>query len=262
MPMPRPRARRSRPYPLVLALLALAATAPLAAREGVPTAAEWREDLAHLAETLAAVHPNLYARVSRERFAAAVDELDARIPALSRAEIVTGMMRVSTIYHQLSSYAGDERLQPIALPAPFDAAAWFGGSDPAIGEILRTRERPLIAEIIRSEGAAAGIAEYEKRRADYRGVAWWAPFTLGELDRLGNELRDAGRLEDALAVYRLNARRHPDHWRVWDSLGEAYTVAGNTSEAIRHYERALAVDPYNNLAPYQREALEALRAAP
>jgi tetratricopeptide (TPR) repeat protein len=169
---------------------------------------------------------------------------------------------VSTIYHQLSSYAGDQRALGIELPAPFSSADWLGGGDPALAEIRASADRALLANVFREQGAAAGLAAYEERLAHYGGVDWWEPFTLQSLNSIGHELLDAGRYEDALAAYRLNARRHPEHWRVWYSLGRAQRRQGDLEAAIANYEKALAVDPFNNLAPFQREALEEMRSQP
>jgi tetratricopeptide (TPR) repeat protein len=57
----------------------------------------------------------------------------------------------------------------------------------------------------------------------------------------------------------LNAERHPESWRVWYSLAEAYKAGGDGPAAIDSYEKALEADPFNNLAPWQRESLEELR---
>jgi tetratricopeptide (TPR) repeat protein len=167
---------------------------------------------------------------------------------------------VSTIYHQLSSYAGDQRLLEIELPAPFASTDYFGGVDPALNEIRAAADRPLLANVFRERGGAAGVAVYEERLDAYGGVDWWAPFTLQALNSLGHELLEAGRYEDALAAYRLNTRRYPEHWRVWYSLARAQKRHGDREAAIVNYERALAADPFNNLAPNQREALKELRA--
>ena len=167
---------------------------------------------------------------------------------------------VSTIYHQLSSYTEGRRVMPIELPAQFASADYFGLRDPALEQIHGSRDRPLLAEIFRRRGAEQALEAYERRLAEYGAVEWWAPFTLAELNRLGHELLDAGRADDALAAYRLNARRHPNHWRPWHSLGRAHRKLGHTEAAIESYQRALEVDPFNNLAPYQRQALAELGA--
>jgi cytochrome c-type biogenesis protein CcmH/NrfG len=52
----------------------------------------------------------------------------------------------------------------------------------------------------------------------------------------------------AIEVFRLNAEEYPRSANVYDSLGEAYTAAGNIAEAIRNYERSLQLDPANRNA--------------
>lgn len=58
------------------------------------SAAAWRADLAALAAGLERTHPNPFHSVSRERFAAAVADLDRRIPSLARHEIIVEMARI------------------------------------------------------------------------------------------------------------------------------------------------------------------------
>ncbi len=165
---------------------------------------------------------------------------------------------VSTVYHQLSSYSEGRRLMPIELPAQFSSEDWLSGRDPALEAVRQSKGRPLLANVFREEGGKAGVEEYERRLEELGGIDWWEPFSLAELDSLGNELRESGRLGDALEAYELNARRHPDHWRVWYSLGRLHREAGRREEAIASYRRALKVDPFNNLASVQRQALAEL----
>jgi hypothetical protein len=61
------------------------------------TAEQWRADLKFMAQQMERRHKNLYHTVSREQFAAAVTELDARIPSLQRNEIIVGMMRLAAM---------------------------------------------------------------------------------------------------------------------------------------------------------------------
>lgn len=61
------------------------------------TADQWREDLRFMAAEMERRHSNLYHSVSREAFAAAVADLEARIPRLRRNEIIVGMMRIAAM---------------------------------------------------------------------------------------------------------------------------------------------------------------------
>ncbi|HSN54659.1 MAG TPA: serine hydrolase [Candidatus Sulfomarinibacteraceae bacterium] len=72
---------------------------------------------------------------------------------------------------------------------------------------------------------------------------------------LGYELMGGGRLDDALAVFRLNAVLHPSSANVHDSLGEALMKAGRNDEAVASYRRALELDPGNRNAEAMIEQL-------
>ncbi len=81
--------------------------APLSAQppQSVPTAApiqelmpeQWREDLRFLVAELERRHPDPYRHAGRERFMAAVADLDRRIPELQRNQIIVGMMRLAAM---------------------------------------------------------------------------------------------------------------------------------------------------------------------
>lgn len=78
-------------------LLALACLLPGAAAAQAVTstdAAHWREDLATLRTRMEERHRNLFHSVSREDFDRDVASLHARIPSLSRDEIIVAMMRL------------------------------------------------------------------------------------------------------------------------------------------------------------------------
>jgi tetratricopeptide (TPR) repeat protein len=55
-------------------------------------------------------------------------------------------------------------------------------------------------------------------------------------------------------VFKLNAEAYPRSANVHDSLGDAYEAAGQKDEAIKSFERALAIDPAfpSSLAAVQR----------
>ncbi len=80
------------------------------------TSAQWREDLHFMAAEMARLHRNLYHQVSREQFDSAVADLDARIPRLSREQILAGFTRIVAL-------VGDGHTH---LPLPWDSAAGFG----------------------------------------------------------------------------------------------------------------------------------------
>ena len=93
---------RAAPLALCLALSqpALSQAAPAAPVAEAPaqlTAEQWREDLAFMVAEMKRRHPDLYTRVTREQFDAAVADLRARIPSMQRNEIIVAMMRIAAM---------------------------------------------------------------------------------------------------------------------------------------------------------------------
>jgi tetratricopeptide (TPR) repeat protein len=68
------------------------------------------------------------------------------------------------------------------------------------------------------------------------------------VNNAGYALLQAGRTEEAIAVFEINTRVFPESWNAWDSLGEAHMEAGDTGAAVRYYERSLELNPDNENA--------------
>lgn len=87
---------------------------------------------------------------------------------------------------------------------------------------------------------------YEEALAGYRAVIATTPDARDAsedyLNRRGYGLLGSDRVEDAIAVLRLNADLYPGSVNVWDSLGEAYRVAGERERALESYRKALERD--------------------
>ncbi len=98
---------RLRIISLFIALLALSLLSNLAGAQAAAatpaapvynlTADQWRADLKFMSDEMQRRHKNLYHDISGDQFAAAVSDLDARIPSLQRNEIIVGMMRIAAM---------------------------------------------------------------------------------------------------------------------------------------------------------------------
>jgi hypothetical protein len=76
------------------------------------------------------------------------------------------------------------------------------------------------------------------------------------LNSLGYELlADPSRIDDAIAIFRVNTELFPESSNTWDSLGEAYMAAGKTELAIANYRKSLELDPTNSSAERMIEKL-------
>ena len=60
------------------------------------------------------------------------------------------------------------------------------------------------------------------------------------LNSTGYNLLAANRVNDAIEVFQLNVKLNPKSWNTYDSLGEAYALAGNKELAISNYEKSVS----------------------
>lgn len=62
-------------------------------------------------------------------------------------------------------------------------------------------------------------------------------------------------INDAIEVFKLNVKLHPNSWNPYDSLGETYALAGNKDLAIENYETSIKLNPKSDTG---KEALKKL----
>lgn len=81
-------------------------------------------------------------------------------------------------------------------------------------------------------------------------------FKESQLNTLGYQLMQGGRVKDAIEIFKLNVEQFPDSFNVYDSLGEGYMVDGNTKLAIKNYEKSLKINPNNENGKKMLEKLK------
>lgn len=146
-----------------------------------------------------------------------------RVPSLQRTIIMLANIRTVT-----------SRLEDFAL---------------SIGRILDGRPQALpkrsVAEALALDSPDRLDRHFDEMRAD---TARYALSEI-ELNRLGyHALRSKRDVARAIAVFQLNVRAFPRSGNVYDSLGEAYLVQGDTVNARANYRRSLKLDPSNTNA--------------
>jgi predicted Zn-dependent protease len=68
------------------------------------------------------------------------------------------------------------------------------------------------------------------------------------VNRRGYELLQGGSVKQAISVFNLNVQAFPKSANAYDSIGEAYLTAGDTTLAVENYRKSLALDPENKNA--------------
>jgi hypothetical protein len=169
-------------------------------------------------------------------------------------------VRASIFYWQRSHPLDSRQWKGPDVAAELTSRDYRANVDPAMREVLAYRSEPPLAERMRDAFAAGDSAGALRLHLDYTADPRHAyADTELELNALGYELLRQGRQGQAIAVMQLNAADHPESSNAFDSLGEAYREAGRRQEAIRSYQRAVALDPANENAV---QALEQLRGSP
>ncbi len=100
----------------------------------------------------------------------------------------------------------------------------------------------VLYETIVNDGIDAAVQQYHQIRTtdstSYNLVET-------ELNGLGYRLINDNRVEDGIEIFKLNCKVYPDAFNTWDSLGEAYMIAGQRGEAIANYHKSIALNPEN-----------------
>lgn len=99
--------------------------------------------------------------------------------------------------------------------------------------------RREIGKAVAESGAVHAVAQYEHFKAEQAGEF---RFAEEDLNILGYELLWAGRLDDAVAIQRLNAEQYPNSANVYDSYGDALLAQGDRVMALGNFKRAFAMD--------------------
>jgi len=63
--------------------------------------------------------------------------------------------------------------------------------------------------------------------------------TEADINMLGYQYMNSGKMKEALETFKKNAKDYPDSWNVYDSLAEAYEKSGDKKLAIENYSLAL-----------------------
>ena len=94
----------------------------------------------------------------------------------------------------------------------------------------------FIEQRLRGAGAPASAVE---RDAAHRAHFFLEP----DINGWGYRFMQEDRPSEAAVIFRINVELFPDSWNCYDSLGEAYMVAGKLDKATKNYETAVAMNP-------------------
>ncbi len=110
-----------------------------------------------------------------------------------------------------------------------------------------------IAKVLNEEGIAAAQNRLSEIKEKSKGEYY---FLESEFNSEAYELLYNNKLNEAIAVFKMNVELFPESANVYDSLGEAYMKNGNTQLAVKNYRKSLELNPENNNAREMLKKLE------
>ncbi|WP_299133973.1 S41 family peptidase [uncultured Tenacibaculum sp.] len=110
----------------------------------------------------------------------------------------------------------------------------------------KTEQKKSIAEaisVLPNATIKETIAYYYKLKEEYPTKYNFEK--ENELNTLGYQYLSNGKVSEAIEIFKLLVSEFPKSSNPYDSLGEAYKIAGNNELAIKNYEKSLALNSKN-----------------
>ena len=116
----------------------------------------------------------------------------------------------------------------------------------AFNEVVLTflRENKFF-DILGQKGVTEAVRAFEEARTRNTASLY---FSEPRLNQTGYGYLQAGKVKEAIELFKLNVLAYPDSWNTYDSLAEAYMMDGNKELAIAYYEKSLKLNPGNENA--------------
>jgi len=102
-----------------------------------------------------------------------------------------------------------------------------------------------MTEVLMQDGVEAAVARYRQLKKE-EPEGW--RFAENELNLFGYQLLARDRTDEAIVILELNTEAFPEAFNTYDSLAEAYMLAGRTQASIANYQRSLELNPDNTNA--------------
>ncbi|MEP7355164.1 MAG: photosynthetic reaction center cytochrome c subunit family protein [Acidobacteriota bacterium] len=144
-----------------------------------------------------------------------------------------------------------------ATPVPAAAAQRVDCSTCHRGVAIPKALSEIIAQTAVKQGADAAVTQYRDLRKQYYGRA---AYDFGENTLISVSQRIANaKPAEAIALMKLNLEFFPNSSQSWAALAFAYTRKVDDASAITALEKAVELDPQNNIARGQLEQLKSYR---
>ena len=103
----------------------------------------------------------------------------------------------------------------------------------------------IVDKAIKEGGLEAGIEAF---REGWANRAFDPEKTESDMNTLGYKYLNQDRIEEALAIFKLNVETFPGSWNAFGSYAEALLKSGENEKAAKNFERSLELNPDNERA--------------
>ncbi|MGS2726848.1 serine hydrolase [Psychroserpens sp. BH13MA-6] len=119
-------------------------------------------------------------------------------------------------------------------------------------ELPKNRIHNEMAKLIFKEDVNKAISHYHQVKTD---TLHYEDFEE-DLNQLGYQLLNENRIDDALAIFKLNTKEFPNSANTYDSYADALVRNGDTLNALKNYRKCIEMDSTLQYAQDKVEALE------
>ncbi len=138
-----------------------------------------------------------------------------------------------------------------SLPPPTSSARLSGSPSPGLASQPTTS--------LRAQASSAFTqSDYAKAAQLYRELAVRMPSDIEVRNNFAISAHYAGNSVEALAALRRSVQERPEHQRSWLTLGFVNRAAGNADAAKTAFQRAIEINPVNDIGTEALKFLESL----
>jgi tetratricopeptide (TPR) repeat protein len=160
---------------------------------------------------------------------------------------------ISTMFWQKGQALDSRGYYPPDYYVPATFEDYISCSDPAL-QAIRRGEAVSLKQILFNEGADKFRSELLRREKLHGDLKGWFPYISFDLLFFANNtLFPTGKDNEALEILKLNTRIYPEDIAAWNSLAATHTARGEPKEALRCYEKLLAIEPHHAQARLGRD---------
>lgn len=167
-------------------------------------------------------------------------------------------IRISTLFWQ-NMHARDERKWTAPqIVAELSFSDYMKNVDPAFEAAAGPyQKRESLKEIALAAYKAQDFSGFRQKAIEFKNDPRNKYADVeSQINGFGYELIRAKMVDLAIQLFRLNVELYPESSNVYDSLGEAYMIKGESELAIENYRKSLKLDPGNSNAEAMIRKLE------